>query len=239
MSACGGGGGDGDPTERPINNADLAIMAVYDPDLPQEFAGFVRTADSGIKTNEQAAQMAPDPEEEALDQEQFGQLGEYVRKYAPPGGGTPATDERAFRLVSTVQLFPDAAGASGYLADEATDLEGSIGKQSEGGTIQQVKRFKPPKIGDESVGLRMTLAVGEGDQERPAYGTQVSFRYGRLLLSVTLVRTDDTDIGREVETLARSLEERLKVMFEAQPEITPTSSGTSPTPSGTTPTPSG
>lgn len=225
MSACGGGGEDGDLAGRPITDSELAIMGVYEPDLPQEFADFVRTADSGLKTNEEAAEMHSDPQDEAQDQERFGQLSEYVRAYQPPVAATPATDGGAIGLISTVQLFQDAAGASGYLEDELADLEGSIGKESDSGTLQQVKRFKTASIGDESVGVRMSLTTSDGGQERPAYETQVSFRHGLLLLSVTVVRTDDKDVGSEVETLARGLEERIKVILGAQPVTSPTASG--------------
>ena len=225
LSACGGGGEQADLTERPISDSELAIMGVYEPDLPQGFAGFVRTADSGLKTNEQAAEMHPDPEEEAQDQEQFGQLSEYVRAYQPPGAATSAADGAAISLVSTVQLFQDAAGASGYMADDVADLEASIGKASNGSTLQQVERFKTASIGDESVGRRMSETIDEGGQQRSAYGTRISFRYGRLLLSVTVLRADDQDVSKEIEALTRGLEERIKVILSAEPVTSPTPSG--------------
>ena len=63
-TACGGGG-EGDITDRPITDADLGTMAVYEVDLPAEFAGFVRTEASGFKTNEQSAEENFDPVDEA------------------------------------------------------------------------------------------------------------------------------------------------------------------------------
>jgi len=220
MAACGGGG-EADLTDRPISNADLGMMDVYEVDLPGEFAGFVRTEASGFKTNEQSAEENFDPVDEAQDLERFGQVGKYVRAYEPAGVEEPAAQEGAIGLVSSVRLFGDASGAAGYLQDEFADVDGSVGKDLGGATIEEVERFKVKRIADEAVGVRTRLVLREDSSERFIYSTTVAFRRGRLLISIAAVRTDDKDVGPELELLARSLDERIQVVLQAEP-ITPT-----------------
>jgi len=220
MAACGGGG-EADFTARPISDADLGTMAVYEVDLPDEFAGFVRTGESGFKTNEQSAEKHFDPTDEAQDLERFGQVREYIRAYRPPPGDGLMPQEEAISLVSRVRLFEDAQGASGYLDDELADIEGSVGKDMDGATVEEVERFKVGGIADEAAGVRATLVFGDDGSERPAHGTQVYFRRGRLLFSIAVIRMDDKDVSAELELLARSLDERIHVVLKATPVAGP------------------
>lgn len=224
VTACGGGG-EGDLTARLITDAELATMALYEVDLSEEASSFVRTVNSGIQTNEQSARRHFNPEDEIQDLEQFGQVSEYVREYKPPGGQAPATVEGAIAVVSEVQLFRDVAGAEGYFEDDLVDLEGEIGRERDGETLEDVERFNVGNIADESAGLRTRMTVRDGGSERPAYGTRVSFRRGRLLVSITVVRTNDEDINDEVEALVRSLDDRIKIVLQAAAVASPTVEG--------------
>ena len=221
MAACGGGG-EGDLTDRPITDADLGTMAVYEVDLPAEFVGFVRTEGSGFKTNEQSAEKHFDPTDEAQDLEQFGQVSEYIRAYGPSAAGGSAVQGEAINLVSGVRLFGDAPGAAGYLQDELADLDDSVGKRRGGASVEEVGRVDVDKIADEAVGVRTRLMFREDGSERPAYETQLFFRRGRLLISIAEVRADDKDVGVELALLARSLDERIQVVLQAAPVTTPT-----------------
>lgn len=220
MAACGGGG-KADITDRPISDADLGMMDVYEVDLPGDYAGFVRTGESGFRTNEQSAEENFDPVDEAQDLERFGQVSRYVRAYGPPEVDGSAVQEGAVGLASSVRLFGDASGAAGYLQDELADVDGSVGKDLGGATIEEVARFKVHKIGDEAIGVRTRLVLREDGSERFLYSTTVAFRRGRLLSSIAAVRTDDKDVSPELELLARSLDERIQVVLQATP-ITPT-----------------
>jgi hypothetical protein len=220
MAACEGGG-EPDLTARPISDADLGTMAVYEVDLPPEFADFVRTTESGFKTNEQSVERHFDPADEAQDLELFGQVREYVRVYRLPVGGQIPQKE-AISLISSARLFEDPSGASDYLEDELADMEASVGKDMGGTTIEKIERFKVDGIADQAVGVRTTLLLPDNDSERPAYGTQVSFRSGRLLLTIEAIRTNDKDIGAELEDLARGLDERIQVVLQATLMPSPT-----------------
>jgi hypothetical protein len=213
MAACGG---DGEPdlTARPISDADLGTMAVYEVDLPQDFAGFVRTTESGFKTNEQSAEGHLDPTDEAQDLELFGQVREYVRAYGPPPVDGMMPQGEALSLVSSARLFEDPSGASDYFEDELADIEGSVGKDMGDVTIEEVERFEVSDIADETAGVRATVVYRDAESELLAYATQVSFRRGRLLLSIAVVRTDDEDVSAELEALALSLDERIQVVLE-------------------------
>jgi hypothetical protein len=222
MAACGGGDGEADFTDRPISDADLGTMALYEVDLPQDFAGFVRTTESGFKTNELSVEGHFDPADEADDLELFGQVREYVRAYGPPPVDGQIPQEEAISFVSSARLFEDPSGASDYLEDELADIEGSVGKDMGGATIEEVERFKVGGIADEAAGVRTTLVLPDDGSERPAYGTQVFFRRGRLLLTIAVVRTDDEDVSAELEVLARSLDERIQVVLETTLIASPT-----------------
>jgi hypothetical protein len=221
MAACGGGG-ESDLTARPISDADLGTMAVYEVDLPQEFDGFVRTTESGFKTNEQSAEMNFDPADEANDLELFGQVREYVRIYELPPVGGQIPQGEAISLASSARLFEEPSGASDYLEDELADLEGSVGKELGDTTIEEFERFGVSGIGDEAVGVRTTVMSPDDGSERLTYATQVSFRRGRLLLSIAVVRTDDEDVSAELKDLARDLDERIQVVLETTLMASPT-----------------
>jgi hypothetical protein len=214
MAACGG---DGEPdlTARPISDADLGTMALYEVDLPQDFADFVRTTESGFKTNEQSVERHFDPTDEAQDLELFGQVREYVRVYRLPPVGGQIPQREANSLVSGARLFEEPAGASDYLEDELADMEGSAGKEMGDATIEEVERFGVSDIADESAGVRTTVVYRDDESERLTYATQVFFRRGRLLLSIEVIRTDDEDVSAELEALAVSLDERIQVVLEA------------------------
>jgi hypothetical protein len=221
IAACGG---DGEPdlTARPISDADLGTMALYEVDLPQEFADFVRTTESGFKTNEQSAEGHFDPVDEAEDLELFGQVGEYVRAYELPPVGGQIPQSEAISLVSSARLFEEPSGASDYLEDELADLEGSVGKDVGDATIEEVERFDVSGIADEAVGVRATVVYRDDGSESLTYATQVSFRRGRLLLSIAVVRTNDEDVSAELEDLAVSLDERIQVVLETTLITSPT-----------------
>jgi hypothetical protein len=226
-----GGGGEEDVTARPIDDSLLGTMAVYEVDLPGDFAGFVRVEDSGFKNNEQSAEEHFDPVDEAGDLERFAQEREYVRRYGPAADG-PAAEGQAISFVSSVRLFADPLGASGYLEDELADLEGSVGKDVGGAVVDAVERLDVGGIGNEAAGVRISLTLEDG---RPAHETQIFFRRGRLLLSLTALRGDDIDFKSELETLARSLDERIEIVLKEAPAVsrTPAASpapAVSPTP---------
>jgi hypothetical protein len=125
----------------------------------------------------------------------------------------------AISFVSAVRLFKDALGAAGYLEDELADIEGSVGKDIGGTTIDKVERLKVGSIGDEAAGVKTTMML---DGEGPAYETRVFFRRGRLLISLAALRADDIDFKSELETLARSLDERIRIVLESAPAASPT-----------------
>jgi len=232
VASCGGGG-KADVTDRPIDDTVLGTMAVYEVDLPGDFAGFVKIEGSGFKNNEQSAQENFDPVDELQDLERFAQEREYVRRYGPEADGS--TSAGAINFVSAVRLFKDASGAAAYLEDELADTEGSVGKEAAGVTIDAVKRLKVGGIGDKAAGVKITMTVAGEGSERPEYETRVFFRRGRLLVDLAAIRRDDIDFKSELETLARSLDERIEIVLKEEPAVSPAPAA-SPTPEAS-PTP--
>jgi hypothetical protein len=217
-ASCGGDDGGGeDPTARPIDDSLLGTMAVYEVDLPGDFAGFVRVEGSGFKNNEQSAEGHFDPVDEAGDLERFAQEREYVRRYGPAENGS-ATQRQSISFVSSVRLFIDATGAGGYLEDELADLEGGVGKEVEGAIVNTVERVDIGGIGDEAAGMRSSMTLEDGGL---VHETQVFFRRGRLLITLTALRTDEVDYKPELEALARSLDERIDIVLEEAPAASP------------------
>lgn len=224
LAACGGGDGESDSTARDITDAELTIMALSIADLGEQYAEYEVTEDSGFRTNEESAARDFDPGDEAQDLERFERIKEYERVYERPEADGASDEEGPVIVASGVQLFQDSKGASGYFADDLADLEHNIGKESEGTILEQVERFDVADIEDESAAVRLELASGDDDPVVRSYGTRVSFRRGRLVASLLVVRTDDEDIGTEVEALALRLNDRIGAVLEVAAQASPTPS---------------
>jgi hypothetical protein len=239
LAACGGGGeGEEEDVSPPnITDADLTMMVLSMAELRDVYPGFEGIEASSFKTNEQTAEEDSDPQDEAEDLEQFGRVKEYVRTYGSSEMEEPLGPERAILLVSRVQLFQEADGASGYLKDELGELEADEGKKSEGATVEQAKRFKVEDIGDESTGMRARMVFPADDGAGiEAYGTWVFFRRGRLLSSVVLVTMEDADVSATVEALSAEADNRIQAILLLAPQVTPTPAQPSPTAAQPTPT---
>ena len=101
--------------------------------------------------------------------------------------GDPGSVERVF---TTLHVFADPDGASGYLGDTATELEGG-------------RAFDIEAIGDE------TAAASAPGREGGAPHTRVLFRVGRHVGIAALQEQTDDDRRSEVERIARRFHERL------------------------------
>jgi hypothetical protein len=231
LAACGGGDGGGeDITARHITDAELTMMVLSMAELREGYPGFEGIEVSSFKTNEQTAEEDFDPADEAQDLEQFARVKEYVRTYGSPEIEEPLGPERAILLVSRVQLFQEAEGASGYLKDHLAEMEDDAGKESQGATVEQAERFKLADIADESVGMRARMVFPEDDGLGiEAYGTWVFLRHGRLLSSVLLVTMEDKDVSAEVEALSREVDNRIQAILLLAAQSTPTATQPTPT----------
>jgi hypothetical protein len=230
LAACGGGGQEQEVTPHNITDADLTMMVLSMAELRDVYPGFEGIEVSSFKTNEQTAEEDSDPQAEAEDLARFGRVKEYVRTYGSPQMEEPLGPERAILLVSRVQLFQEAEGASGYLKDDLAEMEADAGKKSEGAAVEQAKRFEVKGLGDEAAGMRARMVFPEDDGPGiEAYGTWVFFRRDRLLSSVLLVTMEDTDVSATVEALSGEADNRIQAILLLTPQITPTPAQLSPT----------
>lgn len=222
FTACGGG--ESDPTAREITDEELSLMLLSQADIGAEYAGFeFDEDDSGYESNEDQAVDDFDPEDEAQDIEKFGRVSGYAARYSR--FQALLEEEGPFTLSLDVDLFEDADGASGYVADSITERQQQVGQEAEGVVLEELTPLDVEKIGEEAVAWRMkvTLEDQEGDQFT-LYATFVGFRKGRLLGSVTVGRFDDQDIGSEVAALARKLHDRILAVLAG--EVTPAATAT-------------
>jgi hypothetical protein len=94
------------------------------------------------------------------------------------------------RIFTTISVFRDADGASGYLRDSLAEHE------------KEFVGALDVALGDESIGYRTEKS------------TRAGFRRGRLLASVGINRFDDADVREEAKALAVKLDARVGDVLE-------------------------
>jgi hypothetical protein len=132
-------------------------------------------ADGGaVLTNEAlVAATVLDPDDEAEDHRRFGRIVGVL-------GASWPTEPTA---IVRIDLFTDAAGASGFLADRIGDLA----KDIEGAApIVGIEPFPVDGVGDEALGVVVT--------HPDTVETAVLFRLGRIVASTSLERTGDARV---------------------------------------------
>jgi len=215
--ACGGG--KADLTAREITDEELSLMVLPLAELGSQYADFEFDEDeSGFQSNDDQIEDAFDEDDEAEDIERFGRLNGYADVYSSLAAVTDA--EGVFFIGTSVSLYENTDGASGDLEDEVEDSRREIGMTtSDDVTLENAEEFEAEGIGDESVGLILTLSVS-GDEKLTFYGTLVGFRRGRLIGSSIIARFDDEDVQEEAALLARKLDQRISAALQG--EVTPT-----------------
>jgi hypothetical protein len=220
-SACGGGGGQADLTDREITDGELSLMALPLSDLGSQYADFELDDTSGIQTNEQAIESAFDQEDEAADVERFGRVEGYEEDYLSSDALMEGTGP--FYISTGVILHETADGASGNLKDGVGDAQRAAGATQENTTLESTETFSVEDVGQEAVGLLQTVSA-QGDDGGSYYRTVVGFRQGRLIGTVSILRLDDEDVRDEATALARKLDERILAVLRGEvEEPTPTS----------------
>jgi hypothetical protein len=217
LAACGGGCGSEEDgiTAGDISDEQLALMGLERSELGDEYAD-LEPAQSRLATREERALSVS--EDEAKDLELFGELKTYEQRYsrdeALAGGTGPVS------VGTTVFVFESAKGASGYLEDDVADLEREVGKEIGLSKIDTVERFALDAVGDESLGLRLIVLTLTETGWVSHYHTLAWFREGHILVLVSLVRLDNSDVRVEAEALSHKLDERIQAVLAGQ--VTPT-----------------
>ena len=234
-ASCGGGK---DLTDRDITGADLVAMVLLQEDFGSKYGQFQFDEDSsGFSSNDEHIENSFDQEDAEEDVERFGRVTAYREGYSPPTG--PSGDSGVTFIRSEVALYEDADGASGDLTDTVEDTKDLQGMTDEGLTLEDVDEFEPDDIGDESVGLILTVSTSDNGEEE--FFSIIAFRRGRLIGAVLIVQFGREDPREELGELAGKLDERIQAVLEGEieprgtpsPVPTPTSTPTT-TPQPTT-----
>lgn len=221
VAACGGGGGGEEDgiTAGDISDEQLTQMALSPSEWGDEYAALEPLA-SVLEEREQTAQHVS--EDEAQDLERFGELKSYEGGYRREGAFEKGTGP--FKVATRVAVFESGKGASGYLEDDLADLEEEIGKERGPTTIHSVDRFAVEGIGDESLGVQISMSFLSDYGPSSIYQTMVWFREGRILAFVAVMRLDSKDVRAEAQALADKLDQRIQAVLAGQ--VTPTPVGT-------------
>lgn len=213
VAACGGEGESEEDgiTAGDISDEQLAQMALSRSEWGDEYAT-LEPLTSVLEEREQTAQHVN--EDEAQDLERFGELKSYEEVYRREGAFQEGTGP--FKVAMKVFLFKSGEGASGYLKDDLADLQGEIGKERGPTTIHSVDRFAVEGIGDESLGLQISMSFLSDYGPSSIYQTMAWFREGRILAFVVVMRLDDEDVRTEVSALARKLHDRIQAVLGGQ-----------------------
>ncbi len=245
-AACTGSDKDGDAqppsddTVREISAADLERMVLALDQFGLEFDGFIAEEGNGPLTLDSAAAGEFDPAAERADLESFGWALGHEAFF-----GDAAAIERGggvFIVGSSVGLFNNLDGATGYFEDAVGELGEDVGKTSDGITLNKIERFGS-EGGDEAAGARQEAHFEQQltDEERQEleeqgmapvsfdfWGAAVVLRHGRMVGVVSLAGIGLGDSERErlegrLRDLARKLDEQITAVLAAgaPPTATP------------------
>jgi len=236
-SACGGGGGQADLTDREITDEELSLMVLPLSNLGPQYADFELDDTSGLQSNEQVIDDAFDEEDEAQDVERFGRTNGYEESYT--FSAALPEEKGPIHIATGVILHEDADGASGNLKDGVEDAQRAVGMTKEDVTIQGVDTFEVGDIGQKAVGLIQKASIKIDEEELTIHQTVVGFREGRLIGSVVITNLKGEDVQEEATALARKLDERILAVLRGEVEQpAPTSEATPEATSEATPGPS-
>ena len=223
VAGCGGGGSS---STSHVTRAQLARMV-----LPRSALGGVPVRDwvkhpVGFQTNAEFARGSLDSRLTAASLAEGGRLSGYVLGYSlshPQIVRALSRGSGAINVTTEVDLYRDAAGAGRVMARGISDLRSLVGKRIGGGaTLAHGATFSVRRVGDAGVGFTFDVIKGVH-----IYFTEVSFRYGRLLAYVGETRADHKRVDAAVIALARSLDERIKLVLGGKLPTMAASGGTS------------
>jgi hypothetical protein len=216
-SACGGGGGPKDMTDREITDGELSLMVLPLSDLGSQYAQFELSQDeSGFQSNDKTIENAFDPEDEAADVQRFGRVKGYEEDYLSSAGLLGGTGP--FHIATGVILHEQADGASGNLKNGVEDAQKAVGGTKDDATLETSEEFSVKDVGQEAAGLFQKGSVAGNDGGLTFYQTLVGFRQGRLIGSVSITRLDDEDVRDEATALARKLDDRILAVLRGEVE---------------------
>jgi hypothetical protein len=205
----GGGGDSSGDTAREISDEELAQIGLALEDFGEPYAAFqAREGDGFLKTVEQRAGVELDPADEAQDLEQFGWVLGYGGEFLDPNINI-GEGSSVYEVVSTVDLFEDAAGASGYFNDTLTEVSEMAGTTGQGFTTHEVETFGAD-VGDESAGFDVHGSVEDVDGSTvDMWLSMLSFRHGRFVGVVVFVAFEQRSFEDEVKGLASVMDQRI------------------------------
>ena len=216
-SACGGGGGPKDMTDREITDGELSLMVLPLSDLGSQYAQFELSQDeSGFQSNDKTIENAFDPEDETADVQRFGRVKGYEEDYLSSEGLLGGTGP--FHIATAVILHERADGTSGNLKDGVEDAQKAVGGTKDDATLETSEEFSVKDVGQEAAGLFQKGSVAGDDGGLTFYQTLVGFRQGRLIGSVSITRLDDEDVRDEATALARKLDDRILAVLRGEVE---------------------
>jgi len=183
-------------------------------DLP---AGLQRVS-ATFSTNEQAAEGAPDPEEELSKLESWGRRLGYEVTFLRGAETPPDFPVRGLQIVAS--LYDTAQGASFSLADDVSVAQSADWPQS----YPQLTDVEVEEVGASGIGdQRYWIRVTGFDSLNPTalrVDDQVTFRVGRVRAFLRVDAefpgaTDRTVYSDQVEGWARLLSERIAGVLAA------------------------
>ena len=137
-------------------------------------------------------------EDELEDVRRYGRVTGCTAMYSPSESALQRGDPGpVVRVFTAIHAFADATGASGYLQDTATELEGG-------------RAIDVATIGDE------TAAVVAPETDSGPRHTRVLFRVGKYVALAALQERGDDDRRAEVERIATRLHERVAHLRDGQ-----------------------
>lgn len=206
LAGCGVGGNDQPKTaEQPkITKRQLAAMVLPAEALGDVTRGLEPSDDSGTVDNAEAADDSLDPDDTAKTLKTAGRVTGHAHGFEYPK--LVARKKGVYSVGSSVDLFEDPVYAAQFLHARLGDYD-RFKDAVPGLKLSRYARFDAVGIGDEAGAQRLKVKV---PGVFTGYVTEVYFRRGRIVASVSIFRADKQDEEDEALRLATELDRRVQ-----------------------------
>ena len=159
-----------------VSDADLGLMVLEKPELPEEFLGHQVVREGPLNNEAMAENGFANSTAERF--KQAGRINGFMREFGPTSNMS-APDGFNFLAASVAHLFDTPDSVVGWMQDVfLKDFEENIGEGvGEGHQLVSAQRLEPKSFFDEAVALR----VLQGGPTGLISSTVIDFRVGRIL----------------------------------------------------------
>lgn len=195
--------------DRDLTNDQMASVALALPDFGPRYATFEQTPDSGPQSLTQRALQACQADKEAASLGKYGWSHGYSRGFAPPEADIADT----LAVGSYIDVYSDSDQAAAKLRYDQASIRDDTRAPNGcfGYTIEGVDNADAGGVGEQAIALRERFSAA-GIRGSAA---MLSFRRGRVVVTISIVRLTAEDATAELIALAKKLDDKLQPVLSS------------------------